>query len=111
MRKGFLDPSVPCCLMKGGRLTLDSICIPALVTSIKSRILVPAIGSTDDVSHIHVLQDVLQKLHQSRYHGHPEFATGYVVGERYSTIHAPASPFTLDEVVAVLRDNLDHQDH
>ena len=90
---------------------LDPAFTVTLAQSIVDMVLKPAICSTDDVIHIHVLQDTLQKIRDPRYHRHPEFTTGYAYGQTYYGHHAPASSFALEEVITVLRDNLARQDH
>jgi hypothetical protein len=86
--------------------------VTSLAQSIAEVILAPAIRHTEDVTHIHVLQDVLQKIRQPRYHRHPDFAPGFAFGQRYAATHLEQpGAFTLEEVIAVLRDNLARHDH
>jgi hypothetical protein len=91
---------------------LNPTFVASLAQSIAEMILVPAVRYTEDVTHIHVLQDVLQKIRQPRYHRHPDFAIGYTFGQRYAATHLEQpGAFTLEEVIAVLRDNLARHDH
>src|SRR5437660_11135150 len=90
---------------------LDPTMVASLVQSIAKAILAPAIRHTEDVTHIHVLQDALQKIQHPRYSSHPNFATGYTFGQSYYAAHEPARTFTLAEVITVLRDNLARHDH
>jgi hypothetical protein len=90
---------------------LDPTFVTQLTQSIAEVILVPAIRHTEDVTHIHVLQDALQKIRHPRYHTHPDFATGYTFGQSYYATHQPTCAFTLAEVITVLRDNLARRDH
>ena len=90
---------------------LDQPLVASLAQSIAKEILAPAIRHTDDVTHIHVLQDALQKIQHPRYSSHPDFAIGYTFGQSYSRTHEPPRTFTLAEVITVLRDNLARHDH
>ena len=90
---------------------LDLTLVAALAQSIAQVILAPAIRHTDDVTHIHVLQDALQKIQHPRYSSHPDFATGYTFGQSYYRTHEPVRTFALAEVITVLRDNLARHDH
>jgi hypothetical protein len=91
---------------------LDPTFVTSLAQSIAEVILVPAIRHTEDVTHIHVLQDALQKIRQPRYHSHPDFATGYTFGQLNAAAHHERpGAFTLADVIAVLRDNLARHDH
>ena len=78
----------------------------SLAQSIADVILAPALHHADDTAHIQVLLDTLQKIRQARNHTHRDFAAGYIMGQTYYTVQAPTCPFILDEVIAVLRDNL-----
>jgi hypothetical protein len=90
---------------------LDPTLVASLAQSIAQEILAPAIRHTEDVTHIHVLQDALQKIRHPRYSSHPDFAAGYPFGRSYYAAHEPARAFTLAEVIMVLRDNLARHDH
>jgi hypothetical protein len=91
---------------------LNPTFVASLAQSIAEVILVPAVRHTEDVTHIHVLQDVLQKIRQPRYHSHPDFAPGFTFGQSYAaTTDAQAGEFALADVIAVLRDNLARHDH
>jgi hypothetical protein len=90
---------------------LDPMLVTSLAQSIAKEILAPAIRHTEDVTHIHVLQDALQKIQRPRYSSHPDFAIGYTFGQSYVTTHEPPRTFTLAEVITVLRDNLARHDH
>ena len=90
---------------------LDPTCVASLAQSIAKEILAPAIRHTDDVTHIHVLQDALQKIRYPRYTSHPDFAIGYTFGQSYYRTHEPVRTFALAEVITVLRDNLARHDH
>jgi hypothetical protein len=90
---------------------LDPTLVAELSQSIAKEILAPAIRHTEDVTHIHVLQDALQKIQHPRYSSHPDFATGYTFGQSYYRTHEPARTFTLAEVITVLRDNLARHDY
>jgi hypothetical protein len=90
---------------------LDPTCVASLAQSIAQMILAPAIRHTEDIMHIHVLQDALQKIRHPHYHMHPDFATGYTYGQSYYATHERPSAFTLTEVITVLRDNLARHDH
>ena len=90
---------------------LDPTFVALLAQSIAKEILAPAIRHTDDVTHIHVLQDALQKIQHPRYSSHPDFATGYTFGQFFYTAHEHPCAFTLAEVITVLRDNLARHDH
>lgn len=90
---------------------LDPTLVALLAQSIAKEILAPAIRQTDDVTHIHVLQDALQKIQQPRSFSHPDFATGYTFGQSYYVAHEPLRTFTLAEVITVLRNNLARHDH
>jgi hypothetical protein len=97
--------------MKGGCLMLSPSFTLSLAESISEVILAPAIQHADEMSHIHVLLDTLQKIRQAHYHTHRDFATGSISGQTYFSMSVPACPFTLDEVSTVLRGNLARQDH
>jgi hypothetical protein len=97
--------------MKGGFSMLNPSFTFSLAQSISEAILAPAIRHTEDVTHIHVLLDALQKIRDPRYHAHPDFTTGYAYGQTCFCAHAPACPITLDEVIAMVRDNLARHDH
>src|SRR5256885_4762848 len=90
---------------------LDPTCVATLAQSIAQVILAPAIRHTEDIMHIHVLQDALQKIRHPHYHMHPDFATGYTYGQSYYATHERPYAFTLTEVITVLRDNLARHDH
>ena len=90
---------------------LDPTFVASLAQSIAKEILAPAIRHTDDVTHIHVLQDALQKIQHPRYSSHPDFATGYTFGQSYYAAHEPPRTFKLAQVITVLRDNLARHDH
>ena len=90
---------------------LDPTFVASLAQTIAKEILAPAIRHTDDVTHIHVLQDALQKIQHPRYSSHPDFATGYTFGQFFYTAHEHPCAFTLAEVITVLRDNLARHDH
>jgi hypothetical protein len=90
---------------------LDPTLVASLTQSIAQVILAPAIRHTDDVTHIHVLQDALQKIQHPRYSSHLDFATGYTLGQSYYRTHVRPCAFTLAEVITVLRDNLARHDH
>jgi hypothetical protein len=85
--------------------------VASLAQSIAQMILAPAIRHTEDIMHIHVLQDALQKIRHPHYHMHPDFATGYTYGQSSYAAHEPPRTFTLTEVITVLRDNLARHDH
>ena len=76
---------------------LDPTFVASLAQTIAKEILAPAIRHTDDVTHIHVLQDALQKIRHPRYSSHPDFATGYTFGQSYSRTHEHPCAFTLAE--------------
>ncbi len=97
--------------MKGGLLMLSPSFTLSLAQSISEVILAPAIRHTADVTHIHILLDTVQKIRHPSYHTHGDFATGYMSGQTFSQEHVPVCPFTLDEVIALLRDNLARHDH
>jgi len=90
---------------------LDQPFVASLAQSIAKEILAPAIRHTDDVTHIHVLQDALQKIRHPRYSSHPDIAAGYTFGQFFYTAHEHPCAFTLAEVITVLRDNLARHDH
>jgi hypothetical protein len=90
---------------------LDPTYVASLAQSIAQVILAPAIRHTEDIMHIHVLQDALQKIRHPHYHMHPDFAAGYAYGQSYYATHEPPRTFTLTEVITVLRDNLARHDH
>lgn len=90
---------------------LDPTCVASLAQSIAQVILAPAIRHTEDIMHIHVLQDALQKIRHLHYCMHPDFATGYTYGQSYYATHERPCAFTLTEVITVLRDNLARHDH
>lgn len=81
--------------------------------SIAEVILLPAIRHAEDVTHIHVLQDALQKIRHPRYYTHPDFAIGSTFGQSYYATSECEHPwrYTLEEVITVLRDNLARHDH
>jgi hypothetical protein len=85
--------------------------VASLAQSIAQVILAPVIHHTEDIMHIHVLQDTLQKIRHPHYHMHPDFATGYTYGQSYYATHERPYAFTLIEVITVLRDNLARHDH
>jgi hypothetical protein len=91
---------------------LNPTFVASLAQSIAEVILAPAIRHTEDVTYIHVLQDALQKIRQPRYHRHPDFAPGYTFGQLHAAAHHERpGAFTLEEVIAVLCDNLARHDH
>ena len=90
---------------------LDPTFVASLAQSIAKEILAPAIRHTEDVTHIHVLQDALQKIRHPRHFSHPDFAIGYTFGQSYSRTYERPCAFTLAEVITVLRDNLARHDH
>ena len=90
---------------------LDPPLVALLAQSIAQVILAPAIRHSEDVTHIHVLQDAFQKIRHPHYHMHPDFATGYTYGQSYYATHERPYAFMLTEVITVLRDNLARHDH
>jgi hypothetical protein len=90
---------------------LDPTLVTSLAQSIAKEFLAPAIRHTEDVTHIHVLQDALQKIRHPRYYSHPDFAIGYTFGQSYYRTHETPRTSTLAEVITVLRDNLARHDH
>ena len=97
--------------MKGDFLMLNPSLTLSLAQSISDVILAPAIRHAADGTHVHVLLDAIQKIRQPRYYTHPDFVPGSLYGQTYYNAHAPACPYTLDEVFVVLRDNLARHDH
>jgi len=97
--------------MKGGLLMLSPSFTLSLAQSISEVILAPAIRHTADVTQIHILLDTVQKIRHPFYHNHRDFATAYLSGQTFTQEHVPVCPFTLDEVIVVLRDNLARHDH
>ena len=83
----------------------------SLAQTIAEVILAPTIQHADNVTHIHVLLDTLQKIRSQHIHTHAAFATGYLCGQTSYQEQAPACPYTLDEVIAVVRGNFARHDH
>ncbi len=97
--------------MKGSFLMLNPTFTLSLAQSISDVILAPAIRHAADVTHVNVLLDTIQKIRHPRYSTHPDFIPGYLYGQTYYNTHAPVCPFALDEVIALLCDNLARHDH
>ena len=89
----------------------DQARITQRATSIAHVMLVPAMRHTDDVTHMHVLQDALQKIRRPYYHAHPDFETGYSYGQQYYQVHDRACSFPPHQVIALICGHLAHQDH
>src|ERR1700724_1912635 len=79
----WLPKPAPCAVLtviflKGGFSMLSSTLTLSLAQSISEVILAPALQHAEDVTHIHVLLDTLQKIRSPHVHTHDDFATGYL---------------------------------
>jgi hypothetical protein len=82
--------------------------VASLAQSIAQVILAPVIRHTEDIMHIHVLQDTLQKIRHPHYHMHPDFATGYTYGQSYYATHERPYAYCVGFVLGWLTAIIEH---